>query len=114
MRGGWVYILTNRPNGTLYIGVTDDLVRKLEEHRSGFGSKFVQRYYLKRLVYAAQHEDIQTAIQRETSLKRWHALGKSVSLKRPTRTGTTLPRLACKCVDGRVKPGHDDREVRPS
>jgi putative endonuclease len=71
MPGGWVYILTNRANGTLYIGVTDDLARRLEEHRSGVGSKFVQKYYLKRLVYAERHEEIQTAIQRETSLKRW-------------------------------------------
>ena len=71
MPGGWVYILTNRPKGTLYIGVPEDLARRLEQHRSGFGSKFVQKYDLKHLVYVEGREDIQTAIQRETSLKRW-------------------------------------------
>ena len=61
MPGGWVYIMTNQPNGTLYIGVTSDLARRIWEHRNGFGSKFAQRYYLKRLVYAEPHDDIRTA-----------------------------------------------------
>jgi putative endonuclease len=70
-KGGWVYIMTNHPNGTLYIGVTNDLARRVEEHRDGVASRFTRRYYLKRLVYAEHHAEIQTAIQRETSLKRW-------------------------------------------
>jgi putative endonuclease len=69
--GGWVYIMTNRRNGTLYIGVTSDLVRRVWEHREGLGSNFVRRYGLTRLVYYEHHDDIRTAIQRETSLKRW-------------------------------------------
>jgi putative endonuclease len=69
--GGWVYIMTNHPNGTLYIGVTNDLTRRLWEHRNGTGSRFAKRYYVKRLVYTERHEDIRDAIQRETSLKRW-------------------------------------------
>jgi len=71
MRGGRVYILTNRPNGTLYICVTNDLVRRVWEHREGTGSVFTRRYGLTRLVYAERHEAIRTAIQRETSIKRW-------------------------------------------
>ena len=71
MPGGWVYIMTNHPDGTLYIGVTSDLARRIAQHRAGMGSRFVRRYDLKRLVYAEPHEDIRTAIQRETSLKRW-------------------------------------------
>jgi putative endonuclease len=71
MSGGWVYILTNHPNGTLYIGVTSDLRHRIWEHRNGLGSKFARRYYLHRLVYAEPHDDIRNAIQRETSLKRW-------------------------------------------
>ena len=62
--GGW-------RNGTLYVGVTSDLIRRVWEHRDGVGSSFVQRYGLTRLVYFEHHEDIRTAIQRETSLKRW-------------------------------------------
>ena len=71
MAGGWVYIMTNHPNGTLYIGVTNDLVRRVWEHRNGVGDGFTRRYYLERLVWFEHHEDITAAIQRETSLKRW-------------------------------------------
>ncbi len=71
MDGGWLYILTNRPNGTLYIGVTNDLARRIWEHREGRGSAFARKYYLRHLVYAERHDDIRNAIQRETSLKRW-------------------------------------------
>ncbi len=63
--------MTNRPNGTLYIGVTNDLARRVWEHREGVGGDFTRRYGLNRLVYAEHHEDIRAAIQRETSLKRW-------------------------------------------
>ncbi len=71
MQGGWVYILTNRPNGTLYVGVTNDLVHRVWEHREGRGSSFTRRYRLTRLVHFEQHETIAGAIQRETSIKRW-------------------------------------------
>jgi putative endonuclease len=70
-KGGWVYMLTNHPNGTLYIGVTNDLTRRVWEYREGTASRFTRRYYLKHLVWAEFHEDIRDAIQRETSLKRW-------------------------------------------
>ena len=62
MRGGWVYIMTNRPNGTLYLGVTSDLARRAWEHRMGLVEGFTKRYGLKRLVYAERHEDIRLAI----------------------------------------------------
>jgi len=71
MRGGWVYILTNRPNGTLYVGVTSDLPRRIWEHRDGVADGFTRRYGLKRLVYAERHDDIRTAIQRERTMKHW-------------------------------------------
>ncbi len=71
MRGGWVYILTNRPNGTLYVGVTSDLARRVWEHREGAAEGFSKRYGLKRLVYAERHDDIRSAIQREKTIKHW-------------------------------------------
>ncbi len=71
MRGGWVYIMTNRPNGILYLGVTSDLARRAWEHRMGLVEGFTKRYGLKRLVYAERHEDIRSAIRREKALKRW-------------------------------------------
>ena len=46
MRGGWVYIVTNRPNGTLYVGVTSDLARRLWEHREGVADRFAKKYGL--------------------------------------------------------------------
>ncbi len=71
MAGGFVYILTNRPNGILYVGVTSDLVRRIYEHRSGFVEGFTKRHGLKRLVYFEQFDDIRAAIQREHNIKHW-------------------------------------------
>jgi putative endonuclease len=71
MRVGWVYIMTNRPDGTLYIGVTSDLLRRVWEHRNDVLEGFTKRYGLKRLVYFERHEDIQSAIVREKALKTW-------------------------------------------
>jgi putative endonuclease len=69
--GGWVYVLANGAFGTLYIGVTNDLSRRLEEHRGPGGSGFTNRYRVVRLVWREWHDDITLAIQREKSLKRW-------------------------------------------
>ena len=71
MQGGWVYITTNRPDATLYIGVTSDLARRVWEHRNDVLEGFTKRYGLKRLVYCERHEDIQSAILREKALKTW-------------------------------------------
>jgi len=69
--GGYVYILTNRPNGILYVGVTSDLVRRVAQHREGTVQGFTKRYDLKRLVYFETYDDIPTAIQREHNMKHW-------------------------------------------
>ena len=71
MKGGWVYIMTNRPNGTLYIGVTNNIARRAFEHRTAIGSQFTSRYGLVRLVYVEWHDDILAAIQREKNMKGW-------------------------------------------
>ena len=71
MAGGWLYIMTNRPNGTLYVGVTADLQRRVWQHRTGAVEGFTQRYKLERLVYAEHHEEIREAIRREKAIKRW-------------------------------------------
>jgi putative endonuclease len=71
MAGGYVYILTNRPNGILHAGVTNDLVRRVFEHQSGFVEGFTKRYGLKRLVYFERFDDIRDAIQREHNIKHW-------------------------------------------
>ena len=63
--------MTNRPNGTLYLGVTSDLVRRVWQHREGICEGFTRRYGLKRLVWCERHGDIRTAIQREKTMKHW-------------------------------------------
>jgi len=63
--------MTNRPNGTLYIGVTANLPRRAWEHREGVAEGFTKKYGLKRLVYFEEHEAVPDAIQREKNLKGW-------------------------------------------
>ena len=67
----YVYILASERNGTLYIGVTNDLVRRVFEHREGVAEGFTHRYGVKRLVHFEIFDDIRLAIQREKTLKRW-------------------------------------------
>jgi putative endonuclease len=71
MRTYWVYILASEPHGTLYIGVTNDLLGRVAAHRNGTGSKFTSRYGVNRLVRCEPFSDIEAAIQREKSLKRY-------------------------------------------
>lgn len=66
-----VYIMTDRLRGTLYIGVTNKLSRRIYEHREGLYPGFTQTYGLKRLVWYEPFERMTNAIQREKSLKRW-------------------------------------------
>ena len=68
----WVYILTNKPRGTLYIGVTGGLDYRMERHIRGEGSRFTARYKLKLLVYFEEFQYINDAIAREKQLKKWH------------------------------------------
>ena len=67
----YVYIMTNRPNGILYIGVTNDIARRAWEHREGLVDGFTKRYGLKRLVWYEPHQSIVAAIQREKTMKHW-------------------------------------------
>jgi putative endonuclease len=71
MKGYWVYILASQPNGTLYIGVTNDLSRRVHEHREGCGGAFTRRYRVHQLVWYAEFNDIQAALECETRMKRW-------------------------------------------
>ena len=71
MNSGWVYIMTNRPNGTLYVGATIDLARRAWEYRNGVTDSFTTQYGLTRLVYAERYEDILAAKQRERNMKHW-------------------------------------------
>ncbi len=67
-----VYILASRKHGTLYIGITNNLRRRLEEHRLGLGSQFVRQYGVTRLVHVETFDDPEAAILREKHLKKWN------------------------------------------
>ena len=66
-----VYIMASRRNGTLYVGVTNDLIRRVYEHREGLAEGFTKRYGIKTLVYFESHETIDAALQREKNIKHW-------------------------------------------
>ena len=68
----FVYIVTNRKNGAVYVGVTNDLVRRTYEHRNGLIEGFSKDHNCKRLVWYEVHEDITEAITREKRIKDWH------------------------------------------
>ena len=68
----FVYIVTNRPRGTLYVGVTNDLVRRIHEHRTHAVPGFTDRYNLTRLVHFEIFDGPEEAIRREKALKRWN------------------------------------------
>jgi len=67
----WVYILASRPRGTLYVGVTNDLLRRVTEHRDGLVEGFTRDYDIKMLVYFEPHDSVTEAIAREKRIKRW-------------------------------------------
>ena len=71
MRDYYVYIMASRPNGTLYIGVTNDLPRRVNEHRNNLIEGFTKRYNIHLLVHYEQTTDITAAIWREKCLKAW-------------------------------------------
>ena len=72
MKNYYVYMLTNKPRGTLYIGVTNNLARRVYEHKNELFPGFTKKYGLKMLVYVQQYEDIEAAISLEKRLKGWH------------------------------------------
>jgi putative endonuclease len=78
----YVYILASRRNGTLYVGVTNDLVRRTFEHQEGFAEGFTRQHNVNTLVYFEVHDDIRTAIRREKTLKRWRRAWKIQLIER--------------------------------
>jgi putative endonuclease len=67
----YIYVLTNKPGGTLYIGVTSDLIKRVYEHKAKIVKGFTKKYNLTRLVYYEPFERIEDAIHREKCMKEW-------------------------------------------
>jgi putative endonuclease len=72
MKSYYVYILASQRNGTLYIGVTNDLMKRVYEHRNNLIDGFTKKYNVHSLVYYEQYNDIESAIVREKRLKKWN------------------------------------------
>jgi putative endonuclease len=70
--GFYVYILASCRNGTLYIGMTDDLLRRVWEHQTGAAAGFTRKYGVKMLVWFERHESRESAFLRERQLKKWN------------------------------------------
>ncbi|HSI40623.1 MAG TPA: GIY-YIG nuclease family protein [Xanthobacteraceae bacterium] len=71
MEKHWVYMLANRRKGTLYVGVTRDLPKRIHEHKIGLLGGFTEKYGVKLLVFAEPHDSAMAAIQREKNIKHW-------------------------------------------
>jgi len=78
----WVYIVTNRNDSVLYIGVTNSLSRRTWKHREGIGANFPSRYQCKKLIYYEHYRDIRDAIARESQLKKWSRAKKATLINR--------------------------------
>ena len=81
-KGGWTYVMTNKPHGVLYIGVTSDLLTRVDQHKRGKGSAFCRKYGLTTLVFAEEHSTIDEAIAREKAMKAWQRAWKIELIER--------------------------------
>ena len=94
-RSYWVYILASRIGGTLYIGITSDLVARVYQHREQTKPGFTKRYEVTRLVYFEQYDDPENAIRREKRLKKWTRAWKIALIEKDNPNWDDLyPRIA--------------------
>jgi len=104
----YIYIMTNKKYGTLYIGVTSNLIKRVYEHKNSFVNGFTAKYNLKKLVYYEIFEDITEAIKREKQLKKYKRAWKIELIEKINPTWKDLY-YDLIWVDPRVKP-EDDKE----
>ena len=86
-RSYYVYILASRIGGTLYIGVTNDLIRRVAEHKLKLAEGFTKKYDVVKLVYFEQFDEVENAIKREKRLKKWKRAWKIRLIEEPIRIG---------------------------
>jgi putative endonuclease len=117
VRSYWVYILASKPRGTLYIGVTNGIIRRIEQHREGKASSFTRKYKVHQLVWYQEFGYVRDAIQREKTMKEWPRAWKVNLIERENRHWIDLyPSLpgvrppSIKGVRGRLVPGDKRRD----
>jgi len=110
MKAGFVYIMANRKNGTIYIGVTSELIARVYAHREGLVEGFTKRYGCKLLVWLEAFDDIQQARQRELQMKEWKRAWKVRLIEEANLDwGDLYPGLfdpGCAGPGPRPSPGH--------
>jgi len=72
MKQYYVYILASKKNGVLYIGITNDIIKRIYEHKNDFVEGFTKKYHVHKLVYYEETNDVDAAITREKQMKKWH------------------------------------------
>ncbi len=87
---GYVYIITNKKNGTLYVGVTNNLAKRIYEHKEKLVDGFTKQYGLDRLVYFESYETITNAIEREKQLKNWKRQWKVALIEKENKSWDDL------------------------
>ena len=90
MKSPCVYILTNKPKGTLYIGVTSNLTQRVWQHKNDFVDGFTERYGVHRVVWYEVHETMESAITREKALKKWNRAWKIELIEKTNPNWTDL------------------------
>ncbi len=90
MKSPCVYILANIPKGTLYIGVTSNLIQRIWQHKSGLVEGFSKRYNLHTLVWYELHETMESAIVRENAVKKWNRAWKIELIEKTNPNWTDL------------------------
>src|SRR5581483_3425823 len=88
----WVYVLASDRNGTLYIGVTNDIIRRICQHKAGLAPGITKRYGVTKLVHVEHVESVSYAIQREKSLKKWPRKWKLDLIERATTPNGAISR----------------------
>ena len=117
VRSYWTYILASRPRGTLYIGVTNGIIHRIEQHRAGKASSFTRKYNVHRLVWFQEYGKARDAIQREKTMKEWPREWKINLIERenprwddlyPSLPGVRMPSIPG--ASGWLDPGHKARD----
>ena len=85
MGGYFVYFMASKRGGTLYVGVTNDLIRRVYEHREGLIDGFTKRYAVKQLVYYERYDEPYLALQREKNIKHWSRAWKIALIEKHNR-----------------------------